>query len=180
MNSPWTPAYLLRLSLGAGLLLASATSSRACGPEFPNSYLAAPDAEILASPEGSFAQEIARLPLPAFPLPKAVEVSRSGQEAIDTILQDIADMRLALDGLKLPADRAKEIVDAYQKARVRLLPAPAGLPEEFARYYAGAVAWHNGRPGDARTAWTSVLALPETERRFRSVWAAYMLSLIHI
>src|SRR5262249_26050187 len=67
------------------------------------------------------------------------------------------------------------------------LPAPpdfptfepiSGLPREFADYFNGAVAWHNPNLKDkhaAREAWQGLLELPPTERRYKSVWAAFML-----
>lgn len=53
-----------------------------------------------------------------------------------------------------------------------------GLPDEFADYFEGAVAWAKpegaGRAA-ARTAWERLLARPENERHFKSTWAAFML-----
>lgn len=52
-----------------------------------------------------------------------------------------------------------------------------GLPGEFADYFAGAIAWR-ANPADtngARQAWQQLLERPAAERKFRSVWAAYML-----
>ena len=53
-----------------------------------------------------------------------------------------------------------------------------GLPDEFADYFDGAVAWTKpegaGREA-ARAAWERLLARPENERRFKSTWAAFML-----
>jgi hypothetical protein len=53
-----------------------------------------------------------------------------------------------------------------------------GLPEEFADYFEGFVAWHNPGVADkqgARMAWKRLLARPEAERRYKSTWAAFML-----
>lgn len=54
----------------------------------------------------------------------------------------------------------------------------AGLPEEFADYLTGAIAWHNPNLKDkraARESWQHLLELPPTARRYKSVWAAFML-----
>ncbi|MGH7967923.1 MAG: tetratricopeptide repeat protein, partial [Limisphaerales bacterium] len=54
----------------------------------------------------------------------------------------------------------------------------AGLPEEFADYFTGAIAWHNPALPDkrlARDSWERLLELPPGERRYKSVWAAFML-----
>jgi len=53
-----------------------------------------------------------------------------------------------------------------------------GLPDEFADYFEGAVAWAKPEGAGneaARTAWERLLARPENERRFKSTWAAFML-----
>jgi LysM repeat protein len=53
-----------------------------------------------------------------------------------------------------------------------------GLPDEFADYFEGFVAWHNPTVTDkqnARAAWERLLARPEEERRYKSTWAAFML-----
>jgi hypothetical protein len=54
----------------------------------------------------------------------------------------------------------------------------AGLPQEFADYFTGAIAWHNPALQDkhsARESWQHVLELPPAERKYKSVWAAFML-----
>lgn len=54
----------------------------------------------------------------------------------------------------------------------------AGLPDEFADYFEGAVAWYNPvltNRDSERAAWREVLLLPTTERHFKSTWAAFML-----
>jgi len=53
-----------------------------------------------------------------------------------------------------------------------------GLPDEFADYFEGAVAWDNSaltNKESAREAWREVLLLPAPERHFKSTWAAFML-----
>jgi hypothetical protein len=52
---------------------------------------------------------------------------------------------------------------------------PDGLPREFGLYLGGAIAWHMGDVKEARHQWRAVLALPVEQRKYRSVWAAYML-----
>jgi hypothetical protein len=54
----------------------------------------------------------------------------------------------------------------------------AELPQEFADYLQGTVAWHNPALLDkslARAAWERILSRPPKERRFKSTWAAFML-----
>ncbi len=53
-----------------------------------------------------------------------------------------------------------------------------GLPAEWIDYQQGAyLFWHKDLPG-ARAAWEHLLARPLAERRYRSVWAAYLLARI--
>ena len=60
-------------------------------------------------------------------------------------------------------------------------PKPAvGLPGEFDLYLRGAIAWHTGDVREARRQWQAVLALPVAQRKYRSVWAAYMLGRSHV
>jgi photosystem II stability/assembly factor-like uncharacterized protein/tetratricopeptide (TPR) repeat protein len=56
--------------------------------------------------------------------------------------------------------------------------ATPGLPEEFADYFAGAIAWENPAMSNsdlACTSWERVLVLPPAQRHFKSTWAAFML-----
>jgi len=50
----------------------------------------------------------------------------------------------------------------------------ARLPKEFALYARGAAAYRSEAWDDAIAQWTELLALPPGDRRFRTVWAAYM------
>jgi hypothetical protein len=69
------------------------------------------------------------------------------------------------------------------KATVPVPPFPniftaGGMPVEFADYFEGAVAWakpDGAGKAAARAAWERLLARPAQERRFKSIWAAFML-----
>jgi tetratricopeptide (TPR) repeat protein len=52
---------------------------------------------------------------------------------------------------------------------------PDGLPDEFAEYFRGSIEWHADRTNEARVIWETLLERPDTERHYRSTWAAYML-----
>jgi hypothetical protein len=56
-------------------------------------------------------------------------------------------------------------------------PEVAGLPVEFADYFAGAVALRNPdtEAGAARAAWERLLARSAAERKYKSTWAAFRL-----
>jgi tetratricopeptide (TPR) repeat protein len=55
------------------------------------------------------------------------------------------------------------------------LTIPANLPREFELYLRGAVAWHADDIKSARKSWLAVMDLPGAQRKYRTVWAAYML-----
>jgi len=50
-----------------------------------------------------------------------------------------------------------------------------GLPGEFADYFRGAIAWHEGKILVSRAGWEALLKRPASNRHFKSTWAAYML-----
>lgn len=55
------------------------------------------------------------------------------------------------------------------------LTVPTGLPREFDMYLRAAAAWHAGRVEEAVGRWETLLELPAAKRKYRSVWAAFML-----
>ena len=125
--------------------------------------------------------------------------------AKETADADVLDVRDALAEAGVPAskasvsieglrgfraattDYARELGDWEATARYANKSAPrpvfaspdlawlSNLPPEFALYEQGALAWHNHELEKAAVAWGQILQLPETQRRYRSVWAAYML-----
>lgn len=110
-----------------------------------------------------------------------LKMSNEQREALVARYQPVRDK------LRLHAGAAgrykREFVD-WQQGFVQSLPiepqlgeaeVPDGLPGEFSDYLHGAVAYHRKRYGIARETWTSLLARPAEERRFRSTWAAYMI-----
>lgn len=76
---------------------------------------------------------------------------------------------------RLVALSRAERSSAKTSPRLRRIEIPRGLPEEFALYLRGHLAWADGDVRAARRAWNDVLALPEYERHWRSTWAAYRL-----
>ncbi len=118
--------------------------------------------------------------------------------------QDLQDLQDALSGpnaadLVAQYGRVRELLEGLILARLDEIergrwvyprpapPAPiafdlgaqaallAALPAEFAHYLRGAVAYHEERFDDAIAEFEAILALPETDRQNRSVWAAFML-----
>jgi hypothetical protein len=196
MKFPWRLNWRRGRELGAAAVLAATWNgvAFACGPEFPNSYYALPERELLRGPDGFFAAEIARL-APRAPSHRAVRMA-GVQPRVQTLEVDIADVKQALaergmadiDRTQWHYESARRALEAWVEARRAWDPKsgeaqpqapeiklPARVPAEFRLYLEGAVAWHEGKLDAARTAWAEVLALPASERRFRGVWAAFML-----
>jgi hypothetical protein len=60
-----------------------------------------------------------------------------------------------------------------------IFPDPAvtpGLPREFALYFQGVISWQKGEPWPASEFWEQLLALPPSQRHFKSTWAAFMIA----
>ena len=63
--------------------------------------------------------------------------------------------------------------------KMPVLTVTPGLPAEFADYFEGALAWHNPfllRKEAARQCWERLLERPDGQRKYKSVWAAFMLA----
>ncbi len=155
------------------------TLAFACGPYLPNMLLNYGDKAVLTAPEATFIHEIARMKLekPRFEA-RFAEGGRSAQ-ARDA---ELGDLRAALKRLKVPRERADEIVKAHEAEREKIIQYRAsearvveGLPGEFADYFRGSIAWHQQDIASARRAWEDLLNRSPSERRFKSTWAAFML-----
>lgn len=167
-------------ALGLAMMAAGLPGALACGPFFPNRYLDAGAERLLAAPEAVFADELMRLALPGTPRAPEREYREWGPEpgptaAERTARADAAELGAALLAAGRSEDEAARVAEAYRAARAGGEEAPAGTPTEFALYLRGAVAWKRGEVAAARAAWREVLELSGAERRYRSVWAAYML-----
>jgi hypothetical protein len=148
-------------------LLVSPSISRACGPDFPNSYLGNSIDEVTTLPSLNFASELERL-LPT-DAKNPIQKSVPGVQ-FDAQAAEIKEVREALSAAGLSKNEIELCISGYD----RHSPC-AKLPIEFHLYAKGANAWISGKPEDAVKAWSELLALPESERHFRTVWAAYML-----
>lgn len=192
-----------RTIAAAGVLLLMLGSAWACGPWFPNSMLMGGDATLLLAPITDFQAELNRIkaPPPAFQavlssnglpaqtfeaewadLQAALEKTALAESEQNRLLSEFQNIRLTLQ-------RHAEAVENWQRQQLFRVgneppdPAPtfqgaqlpAGLPQEFAHYLAGSVAYHSGDSNAARLAWETLLSLPGGKRHFRSVWAAFML-----
>jgi tetratricopeptide (TPR) repeat protein len=162
------------VALSLAVLLAG-TVLWACGPYFSNFILGSDDL-VLDGPTGLLRAELAHLG-PAGAVPFKAVPPPDGDPAVQTANTDLAEIEEILKGLGTPPDRTRELVDEVRSLRADFATpeVPAGLPPDVTLYLKGAIAWHGGEYVEAEDAWTSLLALPEAQRRHRSTWAAYML-----
>ncbi len=189
-----SPAILAILACAIGSTLL------ACGPFLPNSLLLDGDRAVLRAPRVSFHNELDRLQLTPPPGLLHVETEASDREA--TLAAEILDLRRALATRNLDTNRIADAILLFSRTRADLEdyrqsleppifppdnPAPnpppppdlhalpPEIPREFQLYLAGARAWIRHNTNEARTAWQSILDLPQHHRRFKSTWAAFML-----
>ncbi len=182
------------------VLVAGAAGCLACGPFFRPIFLVQSKA-LLAAPIGVFPGDIANVVGEQAPPPGIVRKGFGAamvEGADDVLERDVADLVEATGG-----DAEAAAVVAYREFRATLLEqtmpyqvetslgrsvlptadeglaaavVPDGLPAEFREYAAGALAYRRGDAAAAAEHWERLLALPEDERRYRSVWAAWMLA----
>jgi hypothetical protein len=156
----------------------------ACGPFLEPRLLLQSDAVVVAAPRLVFQKEVERLK-PSGP-PAFAGPAPAGDPRGQTRGADLGDLRVALDRAGVGVPTRDGLLAGYTEARRRLAeveaktatdagPVPVGLPAEFADYLRGAMAYHAGRPDEARQAWQAVLARAPDERQWRSTWAAFML-----
>jgi len=183
-----------RLLLFACLVVGTVSSVRAA---YRGDLLNGRDRTVLHPPATVFESDILRLPPPEISWSYKPATNSVGRQSIDA---ESADLRTAL---RIMGTREPEtIVRAHEDQRLaaaakfdsiremiagmdtpetealrveRKITVVEGLPTEFAEYFRGWIAFKEGRTNDAIKAFEAVLALPEKERRHKSVWAAYML-----
>lgn len=165
---------LRRREAALALVLGAAAVAWACGPDFPNRYLDAPDELILAAPAAIFAEEIARITA-------GLEVPQRAQAttAEETLAIECDDLSAALRRAGRTEEAVIAITARYATARTSAAAneeeVDTTIPREFALYLQGARAWRDERREAARVHWSALLALPAEERPFRTTWATYML-----
>ncbi len=168
----------VRLLLLVSLLAPFPGSTLATGYYGPMFYLDEGGANVAASPEFYWELEVKRLAREFHPPEKLFQAPL-------TFVADEKDFAAALrEGRIKPAnpDEAtrqqlanRSVVEGARPAGTETLQAT--FASEFADYHRGAFAYKRG-PAHypaAREAWEGLLKRPETERHYRSVWAAFML-----
>ncbi len=189
-----------RLSSIVFILLSGASSLLfACGPFFPNSYLAARDQTLLEVSGFDLYNEMDRIPFdqPAEfqavcpsdeqhrdprqqslqvdcqELRLALVLQGNASETVDKIVQEYQHLRAALEQY---SDNARNLPDnSARQPEFSVDQIPEQVPEEFKLYLEGVMYYRSSRPDKAVLLWDKLLDLPPDQRQFRSTWAAYML-----
>jgi hypothetical protein len=162
---------LVKLSLSAFV----ATTAFACGPWFPSTVIDKGDAGLLAAPSADFDRILtSSLPTPEFSAkspPHSLDYNTDLQSF--TFEAEQSDLRAA--------GATDDVIAAYRARRGESAADPkaaskvSNLPREFALYFVGARSYRSGDFAKARKSFADVLELPEAKRRYKTVWAAYML-----
>jgi hypothetical protein len=151
------------------------------------------DAQMAKPPEASFRLELRRAMLRTDWAPMLRKLAKTGPPPSTTAEAGLADV---IDSMKdAPPHVKQRVLAGYRSiressAKVPMIPlshgekspvgpvagrVPEGLGREFEVYLLGARAWYHGKVDEARTHWQALLNLPAERRRYRSVWAAFML-----
>jgi hypothetical protein len=163
----------------------------------PAVYLDQGGKNVDASPEFYWELEVKRLARDFHPVEKLVRPTKKETEADqdprairsqDTAEADLKDFAAALQAGEIkPTDPAKA-TQQHEAARALIAQTnsttTATLPDEFssefADYHRGAFAFRRGQEHweQARQAWEELLKRPEQDRRYRTVWATFMIGKI--
>ena len=181
-------------ALGVAIMvLGPITELSASGYYGPAEYLGGAGRNLNASPEFYWELEVKRLAGSFHPPEKLLAEARKARRT-DGALEDLTgdadtnDFVAAISsGAIKPPDSAKA-TGQHEAVRGFLAAAretttdspPAEFDSEFADYHRGALAYRRGKShwDEARTAWEKLLSRPVGERKYRSVWAAFMLGKI--
>ena len=189
----------LPVKLASLALLAATARCFGTGYFEPRQYLDDGGKKVDGSPQFYWELEVKRLAKDFKPAETraAAEIAKKGGDDAETAQPatgeataeaDRNDFALALkEGRIKPADPAKATQQheaARQVLSALLVNGPGATPEEFASefadYHRGAIAYRLGKEhwAEARAAWEGLLKRPESERHYRTVWAAFMLAKI--
>lgn len=192
---------IFSLSLFCAALFVS--TSFACGPWLPASYVSRNDEVFYAPPRVGFSAEIKHL------LPDSVPHAAVFEDDEIAIKSAVQELQEALKHLPLSDAERDLLIQEYRTFRSQLttvkqfldrqpfkyyeppvdvpaldaalsllneLEVPDGLPKEFEFYLKGALAFYRYDISTARSHWQAVLDLPKESRHFRSVMAAFMIA----
>jgi hypothetical protein len=176
----------------AGLCIGHA---RATGYYGPDQYLDRGGENVDASPEFYWELEVKRLSQPFRPPEKLVLLGKTSEENDSASINaskseatsqvDLSDFAAALKEGRIKPPDARKATEQHEAARKTIAQAgnqaagqlPEEFPSEFSDYHRGAFFYRKGPQHwqEARQAWEGLLKRPESERHYRTVWAAFML-----
>jgi hypothetical protein len=181
----------------SGLTVISAIPLHHCGATGyygPSVYLDRGGKNVIESPEFYWELEVKRL-AKGFTPPEHRSVPPAGNEqnktddAADdpqskmTADADLKDFAAALQEGRFKPSDSEKVTKQHREAREFIATANDKTTEtlaeefesEFADYHRGAFAYRLGKWDEARQAWEALLNRPAEERRYRTIWAAFML-----
>lgn len=190
--------------MSAVLVLALSTLSLlACGGWFPNRLLRGGGYFMLTAPRASFATEIEVMELVRTVHTPVPDTGHHRLQSADAALEDLGralgqrgdseqQIEALLERHGTERKKVRLLAQQVEAARENVWPRPSSaessppvlpgsisvlgaLPGEFADYFRGAIQWHAGNTNAAQMEWSKLLTRPESERRYRSTWAAFML-----
>jgi len=193
----WIKIYLSLASLWLAPL------ALACGPWLPEAYIVRNDDLFYEPPKVGFAAELEHLLPESVPYQAVLNGEKAGgasaarelREALTAAGEEPEFIEAVISGFtsfRSTLNDAKSYLDTppypgrsvYQKneerdAKIAVLESlrvPENLPQEFRLYLAGALAYYRSGPVEARVHWEALMQLPEKQRHYRSVMAAFMLA----
>jgi len=100
----------------------------------------------------------------------ALTESGAGEEQAEWLCQRYYAMRASFDPRVKDTQMPRTLISVWEALCV-----VQAIPAEFYRYLSAAEAFHRGQHESARGGFEEILALPPEQRRYRTVWAAFML-----
>lgn len=180
----------LAATLACALASLTFAPARACGPDFPNAYLAEGSISLLSAPEGYFAAEIAKLapPIQRDDARASASIAAANDAKRDGELTETGILRLELAKRGLPQQRTDALAAEFETVRANIFAKAwnkppvfsEDMPAEFALYLRGAFSYWKNDFITAREYWRELLALPAAERQHYTVNAAYMIGRTYV
>src|SRR6266702_2485341 len=191
----------VKLLATVGTALCLVGGLHATGYFGPYIYLDDGGKNVQGSPEFYWGLEVRRISRDFHPPEKLIvskEAAQKNEEeepeertkktSDNTTETDLKDFDSAVQEARIkPADPAKA-KEQHKQARAALdatasgtpTPLPTEFDSEFAAYHKGAAAYLKQQWAEARAAWENLLKQPEQDRRYRTVWAAFMLGKVSL
>lgn len=161
----------------------------ACSHLFDNNVFPLDDRQLLAVKTGDFHRELARLGFVQAAKPvktgdpveiecaELAEAQGHTELSAEEQLRALDEFRVLRQWMAWARDRASGLGQKPGEVWPREIQrsVPENLPAEFTLYLRGAMAYNDEDFEVARKWWKKLLALPVEQRRYRTVWATYMI-----